>query len=138
MLKTASAAALGEAIHRRKADATAIGRVRIVQTCRSGSAGALWTGSGSCTGGTGSPGMGVGSSICGTGSGTGGGSCTGGAACTGSSSGTSHSQQSLHRPHFAHKWFAQVSLVHHTQMRVDSSPQIVQLKGILLFLRLGS
>ena len=71
-------------------------------------------------------------------SGSGAGSGAAGAACTGRSSGTSHSQQSLHRLHFGHRWLAQVSLVHHTQMRVDSSPQMLQLNGMLLFLRLGS
>jgi hypothetical protein len=45
--------------------------------------------------------------------------------CIGSSSGTSHSQQSLQRPHLSQMWLEQVSFVHHTQMRVDSSPQIV-------------
>ena len=74
----------------------------------------------------------------GSGSRIGSGSCTGGAECTYSSSGTSHSQQSLQRAHFAQRWLPQVSLVHHTQMRVDSSLQIEQLNGMLLFLRFGA
>ena len=109
--------------------------------------GALPTGAASCTGpgSTTGSGSGIGAasgtgaaSTAGSASGTGADSWTAGPACAASSSGTSHSQQSLHRPHFAHKWFAQVSFVHHTQMRVDSSPQIVQLNGMLLLLRLRS
>jgi hypothetical protein len=47
------------------------------------------------------------------------------AACT-PSSGTSHSQQSLQRKHFRQRWFAQVSLVHQTQISVEASPQMLQ------------
>jgi hypothetical protein len=44
----------------------------------------------------------------------------------------SQSQQSLHAPHFSQRWFAQVSLVHLTQIRVDCSSQILQINGITL------
>jgi len=48
----------------------------------------------------------------------------------GESSATSHSQQSLHCPHLWQRWLSQASLVHRTQIRLDSSPQILHAKGI--------
>src|ERR1035441_2724565 len=98
--------------------------------------------------GAGSPGPGIGS---GSGSGGGmGGSGSGGkgvtlAAATGSAiaprtttlSGsdnfTSHSQQSLHRRHFSQRWLSQASLVHRAQIRVDSSPQMLQVNGMRVY-----
>jgi hypothetical protein len=44
----------------------------------------------------------------------------------GASNITSHSQQSLQRWQRSHRWLPQVSFVHRMQMRVDSSPQMVQ------------
>lgn len=49
---------------------------------------------------------------------------------TGSESRTSHSQQSLHRRHFSQRWLLHASLVHHTQIRVDPSPQMLHVKGM--------
>jgi hypothetical protein len=43
---------------------------------------------------------------------------------------TSHSQQSLQRRHFSQRWLLHASLVQRAQMRVDSSPQMLQMKGI--------
>src|ERR1035437_8590176 len=43
---------------------------------------------------------------------------------------TSHSQQSLHRRHFSQRWLSQASLVQRTQIRVDSSPQMLQVNGM--------
>jgi hypothetical protein len=40
-------------------------------------------------------------------------------------SATSHSQQSLHLRHFSHRWLSHASLVQRTQIRVDSSPQML-------------
>ena len=45
---------------------------------------------------------------------------------------TSHSQQSLHRRHFSQRWLSQASLVQRTQIRVDSSPQMLQVNGMSL------
>jgi len=55
------------------------------------------------------------------------------ASCIGAESEISHSQQSLHRRHFSHKWLLHESLVQRAQMRVDSSPQILHVKGIRYF-----
>ena len=44
----------------------------------------------------------------------------------------SQSQQSLQALHFSQRWLAHVSLVHRTQMRVDSSSQILQTKGMVM------
>ena len=43
---------------------------------------------------------------------------------------TSHSQQSLHRRHFSQRWLSQESLVQRAQIRVDSSPQMLQVNGM--------
>src|ERR1019366_2940638 len=43
---------------------------------------------------------------------------------------TSHSQQSLHRRHFSQRWLSQASLVQRAQIRVDSSPQMLQVNGM--------
>ena len=43
---------------------------------------------------------------------------------------TSHSQQSLHRRHFSQRWLSQASLVQRTQIRVESSPQMLQVNGM--------
>lgn len=43
---------------------------------------------------------------------------------------TSHSQQSLHLRHLSHRWLLQASFVQRTQIRVDSSPQILQKNGM--------
>ena len=50
----------------------------------------------------------------------------------GADSFTSHSQQSLHRRHFSQRWLSQASLVQRTQIRVDSSPQMLQVNGMWL------
>jgi len=55
---------------------------------------------------------------------------TGRGSCAGSDSRTSHSQQSLQRLHFSQRWLSQASFVHHTQIRVDSSPQMLQVKAM--------
>jgi hypothetical protein len=44
---------------------------------------------------------------------------------------TSHSQQSLQRPHFSHRWLLHASLVQSAQIRIDSSPQMLQTKGMI-------
>src|SRR5262249_6185337 len=43
-----------------------------------------------------------------------------------SASVTSHSQQSLQRRHFSQRWLLHASLVQRTQIREDSSPQMLQ------------
>ncbi len=43
---------------------------------------------------------------------------------------TSHSQQSLQRRHFSQRWLLHASLVQRTQMRVDSSLQMLQKNGM--------
>ena len=50
--------------------------------------------------------------------------------CEGSARTTSHSQQSLHFKHFSQMWLLQASLVHRTQIRVDASPQMLQVNGM--------
>ena len=50
--------------------------------------------------------------------------------CAGSESATSHSQQSLQRWHLSQIWLLHASLVQRTQIRVDSSPQMLQVKGM--------
>ena len=87
---------------------------------------------------------GSGSGGAGTGSGSGGGSGIGsgfgnidravaaGGDC--SERATSHSQQSLHRRHFSQIWLLHESFVQRTQMRVDSSLQILQTKGMRAFI----
>lgn len=54
-----------------------------------------------------------------------------------SSKGTSQSQQSLQLKHFSQRWLRQVSLVQLTQMRVDSSSQMLHENGISLPFYLG-
>lgn len=44
----------------------------------------------------------------------------------GTSRGTSQWQQSLQREHFEQRWLEQESLVQYTQMRSDTSAQMVQ------------
>src|SRR5207344_1900037 len=48
----------------------------------------------------------------------------------GSERATSHSQQSLQRRHFSQMWLLHASLVQRTQIRVDSSPQMLQVNGM--------
>jgi hypothetical protein len=94
-----------------------------------------------------SPGHGSGPGLGSSGSGSGGGIGTGGASslrwlatdrnttlagsCTGSVSATSQSQQSLHRRQRSHRWLLQESFVHRAQMRVESSPQMLQVNGMV-------
>jgi hypothetical protein len=40
----------------------------------------------------------------------------------------SHWQQSLQRLHFSQRWLAQTSLVQRTQISLDGSPQMLQMK----------
>src|SRR5260370_38351058 len=44
---------------------------------------------------------------------------------------TSHPQQSLHREHFSHRSLSQLSFGHATQIRVDSSSQMLQVKPMV-------
>jgi hypothetical protein len=43
---------------------------------------------------------------------------------------TSQSQQSLHRRQRSHRWLLQASFVQREQMRVESSPQMLQINGM--------
>jgi hypothetical protein len=52
--------------------------------------------------------------------------------CAGAASATSQSQQSLHRRQRSHRWLLQESFVHRAQMRVESSPQMLQVNGMAL------
>ena len=86
-------------------------------------------------------GSGLGPGITGSGSGSGSGIAS--AAGVGRAAGittragadnlTSHSQQSLHRRHFSQRWLSHASLVQRAQIWVDSSPQMLQLKGMVTY-----
>jgi hypothetical protein len=94
-----------------------------------------------------SPGHGSGPGLGSSGSGSSGGIGTGGASSLrwlatdrntalagsrkGSVSATSQSQQSLHRRQRSHRWLLQESFVHRAQMRVESSPQMLQVNGMV-------